>query len=288
MGKFQDLTNRRFGRWVVLERGPDHITTGGYKFTTWKCVCDCGTVSNVIAGRLLSGKSLSCGCLQRDTASQFEDLSGNKYNRLLVLKRDEECNKKIKYICQCDCGNIVSVRADSLKSGTTKSCGCLHKESATLTGLDNIKHGGARRNYSQEEKRLYNIWGKIKDRCGNVNSSSYERYGGNGISYCDDWKDFKPFQIWALNNGYANNLTIDRIDNTKGYSPENCRWVDYTVQNNNRSNSIHIIIDGVDHTLPEWCRISGIPYKVAYARLRAGWDEKEAVFKEVKRNDKVS
>ena len=285
MGQFQDLTGRRFGRWVVLERGPDHITSGGNKFTTWKCKCDCGNISNVIAGRLLSGRSLSCGCLQQDIASRHMDLSGNKYGKLTVMKLDLNNTKRIHYLCRCDCGKIISVRADSLKSGAIKSCGCLSKERAREQGLKNTKHGGNRRLGSKEERRLYGIWSGMKSRCRNMKEKSYKNYGGRGIDYCEEWNEFAPFQQWALSNGYANNLTLDRIDNNEGYNPDNCRWVDYTAQNNNRTNSIHLVIDGIDHTLSEWCRISGISYKVAYARYRNGWDANSIIFNKVRKNE---
>lgn len=282
MGKFKDLTGEHFGRWTVIERGPDHITSGGYKFTTWKCICECGTVSNVIASRLLAGRSLSCGCLQREIASQYEDLSGNKYGRLLVLKTDENRHNKIHYICKCDCGNITSVRADSLKNGSIKSCGCLAKETAAKQGMKNVKHGGCRRDYTSKEKRLYNIWAHMKSRCRNEKDPSYKKYGALGIDYCAEWEEFKTFSDWAIANGYNNHLTIDRVDNTKGYCPENCRWADYYTQNNNRKNTIFINIEGEKHSLSEWCHILNMSYRTVYTRLKNGWEPNEALFKEVK------
>ena len=285
MGIFKDLTGKRFGRWTVIKRGPDHITSGGYKFTTWHCKCDCGNENDVIASRLLAGRSISCGCIRIEKAKEYEDLTGRKYNRLLVLHLDETDHDRIKWICRCDCGNISSVRSWDLKNNRVKSCGCLTKETARIQGLRNTKHGGDRRNATREEKRLYNIWSGMKTRCNNPNDDTYKYYGAKGISYCSEWEDFAEFQNWALENGYANNLTLDRIDGSGNYEPDNCRWCSYYVQNNNRKNTIRLTINNETHSLGEWCKISGIPYKVAYARYRSGWDPCDAIFKKINKNE---
>ena len=120
-----------------------------------------------------------------------------------------------------------------LKNGDTKSCGCLH-----TFGLINrsTKHGKC-------GTRLYTVWKSMKDRCYRSHNDRYEKYGGRGITICDDWReDFQAFYDWAMANGYDENApygqcTIDRIDNDKGYSPDNCRWVDAAAQNKNKSNS---------------------------------------------------
>lgn len=109
-----------------------------------------------------------------------------------------------------------------MTGGATKSCGCLATE----------KH----RTHNQSNTRLYNIWTLMKKRCTNPNSAGYCYYGGRGISYCKQWERFEPFYQWAINNGYSDNLSIDRIDSDGNYEPSNCRWVDNTIQVNNRRN----------------------------------------------------
>ena len=119
--------------------------------------------------------------------------------------------------CLCDCGHEAYIKLLYLKRKSgRKSCGCSYK---------NPKTHGLR--YTRE----HNIWTGMKQRCLDKNSSNYKNYGGRGITICDEWRDdFKVFYDWAHENGYSNELTIDRVDNDMGYFPENCRWVTYKEQ----------------------------------------------------------
>lgn len=162
------------------------------------------------------------------------DLTGQRFGRLLVVKRAESTpGGQATWLCRCDCGNETSVAGYSLRCGKTKSCGCLHRDV-----LDN-----ARTKHGKEGTRLYVVWRGIKQRCYNPSHKSYQYYGGRGITICDGWRDnFQVFYEWAVANGYDENApmgqcTIDRIDNDNGYSPDNCRWVDHKTQCNNRSHS---------------------------------------------------
>lgn len=164
----------------------------------------------------------------------LKDLTGQRFGRLVVLERAENNRYgKTRWKCRCDCGNERVIEGNSLRMGTTKSCGCLHIE-----GLRTFKttHG-------KEKSRLYSVWKGIKSRCVNPNHHAYKRYGGRGITICKEWRhNFQAFYDWAMANGYDENApkgqcTIDRIDNDKGYSPDNCRWVDMKVQRHNRSDS---------------------------------------------------
>ena len=146
------------------------------------------------------------------------DLVGQKFHMLTVLKFYDVQNGMSRWLCRCDCGNEVIVYGRHLKSGNTMSCGCYHKEHNHEFGY---KHGGS-------NTRLYNIWCDMKSRCSNPNERAYKWYGGKGISVCDEWKsDFAQFKNWALNNGYNDSLTIDRVDSNKNYCPDNCRWITY-------------------------------------------------------------
>ncbi len=154
------------------------------------------------------------------------DLTGRRFGRLTVVGRGGlEMNGAIRWVCKCDCGQGVSVRGEALRKGITQSCGCLHSESVAARSTT---HG-------LRKTRLYRIWANMKDRCLNRNTRSYSYYGGRGITICEEWKnDFQAFYDWAMANGYRDDLSIDRIDNDKGYSPNNCRWATHSEQMYNR------------------------------------------------------
>lgn len=140
-----------------------------------------------------------------------------------------------------------------------------------------VRHG-----YSHT--RIDHIYKSMIDRCENPKSHNYYKYGGRGIRVCEEWKNNKiAFFEWAFENGYSETLTIDRKDNSKGYSPENCRWITYQEQNNNRRSNRFVTVDGVTHTIAEWSRISGIKQATIQFRLCSGWDAKDAVYKSVER-----
>lgn len=124
------------------------------------------------------------------------------------------------------------------------------------------KHGLA-----NTKDRLYRIWRAINSRCNSVNGESYSYYGGRGISVCDEWsKDYLSFRNWSLNNGYSDELTIDRIDNDGNYEPTNCRWATRLQQDNNRRDNIHVVVEGEKVTIADLSRKTGIPVATLYSR----------------------
>ena len=127
--------------------------------------------------------------------------------------------------------------------------------------------------YAQKDnQKIYKVWSGIKQRCFNPNSNRYKNYGGRGISICDEWKNsFETFCKWALENGYKEGLSIDRIDHEKDYEPSNCRWADEITQQNNRTNNTLYEYEGETHTLTEWSRIKGIKPKTFCTRWRRGY-----------------
>lgn len=145
---------------------------------------------------------------------------------------------------------------------------------------NNIKHG-------MSNTKLYERWDSMKSRCYVKNAGNYRRYGGRGITVCDEWKtSFEAFRDWALANGYADNLSLDRIDVNGNYEPSNCRWVTMTEQANNRSNNRLIEFKGVVLTLAEWCDILEIPFYVMHHRLERGWSVERAFTTEVRKYDR--
>ena len=198
------------------------------------------------------------------------DLTGQKFGRLTVVQFDHKENGRKYYLCQCDCGNFKIVSNHSLKSGNTKSCGCLHKEILIQRNKDNRIH-------HPENERLLRIWRAMLHRCYKETDEHYDYYGGRGIKVCDDWHDFEAFQKWALANGYADNLTIDRLDGNKDYCPENCSWATMTVQNNHKSDTKWLTYKGKTQSLSDWCRELGLDYFRIKARLNSlGWSVEDA------------
>ena len=123
---------------------------------------------------------------------------------------------------------------------------------------------------SKNFPRLYRIWAGAKYRCNKPTANNYKYYGGKGITFCKEWERFAPFCKWALNNGYEDGLTLDRIDNKKGYSPDNCRWVTITEQTNNRSTNTNYTFNGETHTLSEWSKMYGLNYDTVLTRFSNG------------------
>ena len=162
------------------------------------------------------------------------DLVGEKYGRLTVVGFDRIQNHKTYWHCVCDCGLTVIATGNNLRSGNTKSCGCLQREKAAQTGKRNAKHGESHDNRT----RLYSIWCGMRQRCENPNRDAYPLYGGKGVRVCDEWSEYEPFKKWAMANGYADDLSIDRIDSNGNYCPENCRWISRS-ENTARANKNH-------------------------------------------------
>ena len=169
------------------------------------------------------------------------DLTGKTFGKLKVIKCLGKIKNKIRYLCKCECGNEKSVAYAELVNGHTKSCGCLHKQ---IVGNINRKHSLSGNKCGN---RLYALWKSIKYRCCSKTSKDYYKYGGRGITICDEWKnDFLAFYNWAIANGYRqeklpnglNKWTIERIDNNKGYSPDNCRFVTNKEQSMNKRTTL--------------------------------------------------
>lgn len=197
------------------------------------------------------------------------DLTGKRFGRLVVIQRFENSCKKPYWKCRCDCGNVCIVQGRKLRDGITKSCGCLQIETARN---NHTKHG-------KSKHPLYSVWKGMKNRCNNPKDSKYKYYGGKGVKLCSDWDSFQNFYDWAIGNGYSNGLTIDRIDNSKGYCPENCRWVTREFQSRNRSNCFYVTYNGTTMTASELERLTGVSRKTIINRILNGYTVEQAISK---------
>lgn len=191
---------------------------------------------------------------------------GKKFGRLTVLEELPERKHRNKvYKCQCECGNITNVIGTNLRSGKTKSCGCLYRKS-------NAKPG---KSYT----RLYHILKGMKDRCYRASYKYYTDYGGRGIVICQEWlNNFMTFYNWAMNNGYRDGLTIDRIDTNGNYEPSNCCWVTQKQQCNNKRNCVYITYNDKTQTVTQWADELHCNRSTIYVRHRNGWTDEECLF----------
>lgn len=201
--------------------------------------------------------------------SAINNLTGKRFDRLTVESYSHSnTNGRAVWKCVCDCGETLFVKGNALLSGNTKSCGCLKTEK-----ISSLKYS-----HGLCKTRLYRIWCAMLTRCSNSVFTEFDRYGGRGIKVCDEWQEFLPFYEWAMANGYADNLTIDRIDNDGDYRPGNCRWATRTEQNNNTKKNHYITYNGKTHTIAEWSRITGIKYGTLINRINnLKWDAEKSL-----------
>ena len=204
------------------------------------------------------------------------NLTGKRFGKLVAIKTAGKTkNGAYLWKCKCDCGNEIIANVGNLKNGHTKSCGCLRVDRCKTNFT---KHG-------LEHTRLYGIWSDMRLRCYDEKNIAYHRYGGRGITICDEWKnDVKAFYDWATANGYKDSLTIDRIDNDGNYCPENCRWATVKEQASNRRSNILVTHNGKTQTMKKWANEVGTPYKVVWARMqKLGWSAERALTEPVKK-----
>ncbi len=200
------------------------------------------------------------------------NLLGQKFGRLTVIKEAEKIDSNARWVCLCECGNTVIAITAKLKNGHVKSCGCYRRD---IPSLRKKTHG-------ETKTRLYQTWCHMKQRCYYKKTLNFERWGGRGITVCPQWKNsYEAFRDWALSNGYKDGLSIDRIDNDKGYSPDNCRFATRIEQCRNKSTNFFY----KGKTLAQWSEETGISQKlISYRKNKAKWDMEKVLHTPVRKS----
>jgi len=252
-----------FGRLTVTKR--DGVDS--YGKATWICSCECGGTTSVCGKLLRSGNTKSCGCLQREQGHlKWMDLTGKKFSRLTVIKFIGFLGKQKRstWLCRCDCGNTSKVDTATLRSGSTKSCGCYCRERIRET---HTTHGETRNGIRTKE---YRCWKSMKDRCYLKSCECFYRYGGRGIKVCKRWKN--SFENFLKDMGRCpKGLTIERIGNGGNYCKSNCCWGTKKQQARNRRTNVYATHNGIKLCALDWSIKLGIPYWSVIRRLKDGY-----------------
>lgn len=198
-----------------------------------------------------------------------QDITGQIFGKWTVLSYTGRISSMSLYRCKCECGTERDVDRHRLVYGTSRSCGCAR----------NSAPKNPYKTHGMWNTRLYKAWENMKSRC--RKNSNYEyahNYSDRGITYCSEWETFVNFRDWALSNGYAENLELDRIDVNGNYCPENCRWVTKKENANNKRTNRYITIDGETKTLTQWCEIKNIKlFTVLYRVKSKSWSYEKAL-----------
>ena len=199
------------------------------------------------------------------TAHNFIDLTGASYGRLSVVSRSENKGNLTAWNCICECGANVSVRASDLRNGTTRSCGCLHKE---VVSKNFTTHGKSKTN-------TYRIWASMMSRCTDINAINFKHYGGRGVSVCDEWRNFDAF--YRDMGERPQGKSIERLNNNKNYSNDNCIWASRYTQSHNKRNNRDITFNGVTMHLSQWAESLNMTTSTLWKRLNRGWSVERAL-----------
>jgi lambda repressor-like predicted transcriptional regulator len=198
------------------------------------------------------------------------DITGMKFNRLTAMKNTWVFDRdgRYKWVFLCDCGSIYEASGSQVKNGNVKSCGCLVKELS--------KCGDKSRVHGMSRTPTYKCWKGLRARCLNKKHPYYKNYGGRGITVCDRWSSFELFfEDMGLKPSEAHSL--DRIDNSAGYSKENCRWATAIVQGNNKRNNNILTYNGESLSVAQWSKKTGLEEDTIRARLKRGWSHEKTL-----------
>lgn len=273
-----DLTGKRFVNLTVINQAEDHIRPDGRRESAWLCICDCGNTVVVKGDYLKSNSKNSCGKLNCKYSHHATISVGDTFGHLTVI--DDSPNwlhrkngkKDRAVLCECDCKNKTQklIKVDDLRYGRVSSCGCLFEH------------------HHMSNTKIYQQWAGMCARCNRKTHGSYKNYGARGISVCKEWEEsFETFYSWAIENGFKDGLTIERIDNNGDYCPENCIFIHKSEQSKNRRNCIFLTYNNQTKGLKEWSKITGIKYGTLLKRYHQDEDPQH-VLKEFVEDDIIN
>ena len=242
-----DISGQKFNRLTAV--GPTMEKHRGYML--WEFLCDCGRTAKALAAKVKSGDVQSCGCLLKTRRIGIEDLTSRRFYKLTAIEFVEKRHSDDYWRFRCECSKECTLRVSHVLSGHTKTCGC-RKFSSTSR---------------KKEPLAYKSWSSMLLRCYNPKNDNYRFYGGKGVIVCDRWRESFELFLEDMGPRMSRDLTLDRIDGSKGYYPGNCRWSTKSEQSNNCSNNFKVKYGDRLYTLRELSNISGITYRILYGRI---------------------
>jgi hypothetical protein len=260
------MPNQQVGNFTFIKY-KENQKTGSSKPRIVVCKCVCGKIIEKTIYRFIKNNEISCGCL----SFKRKDYINKKFGTVTVTKNLEDIisnGVRIRIVeGVCDCGSVKKYRLNVIRY--IKSCGC--KTNYYILSK-NVTHG-------LTSSRIYRIWQNMKNRCYNKNTKSYLSYGILGTRVCDEWiKSFDSFYNWAIRNGYSDKLTIDRIDPFGNYEPNNCRFISYKKQANNKRKTKRFLVKGEELTMAEICDKYNLDYyKASRAFKVLNWDINDVI-----------
>lgn len=265
-----DYIDKKFGHLTVIGLAEKtHEYSNSFLFR-----CDCGNIIKDQPHRVINGHKTSCGkCNAQKTKPKFDIKTyiGKKSGKLTVIGLGER--QKIggwRLHCICECGNTIDVLPYQFNNGSVRTCGC-------------SKRKGTRLNDGRSLHPLYGIWNQMMRRCYNSKTIHYDRYGGRGITVCDEWHDFWNFVKWSDSvGGRPTGTSIDRIDNNGNYEPSNCRWATKFQQSTNKCTNVILEYNGIKKSLIEWALEYGLEWNTLSNRINRGWPVDKAITTSVK------
>lgn len=250
----------RFGRLTVA--GNVEVRANGKKYVA--CACDCGGSKAVSASQLRSGRTQSCGCLQRESQEKVHPTPiGQRFGKLVVLGKAGSHSSGRMVAAQCDCGNFTVANINNMRNGHTKSCGCMK----AAGGERSVKHGHSRK---KGFNRTYSIYRDMRTRCENPKYREFHLYGGRGITVCERWRQGYEFFLADMGERPPG-MSLERERVNEGYSPDNCKWATDEEQANNKRNNVVIEYNGKRLTIAQWSRELNVKAGTLYHRASKGW-----------------
>lgn len=264
--RFVDQTGNQFGLLTVLGFAGDRVYPGGGKQKHWFAKCTCGNVSTYDIGVLKYRKGGCSNCPA--TFVPANDLVGQRFNQLTVVRFIGRVNDRTRWLCKCDCGNYSDVEQYTLINNKIKTCGCANSKTGEESHL--FVHGLA-------GTYICSIWHAMLARCYNPSTREYKNYGGRGITVCERWRNSLNDFADDMGERPTPQHSIDRIDNDGNYEPSNCRWATAQEQNRNNRRTRWITHNNETLCLQEWANRRGLQAYTILARLKRGWSMARAL-----------